>query len=88
MGVTGVQKNISDSLNEEVAVVKKMIHSPLAIGFGISNPEQAKKVAALGEAVVIGSALVNLIEKNLEDTARGNQELQGFARQITEAIKT
>ena len=64
MGVTGAQKAISETLAAEVEHIKKFIKSPLAIGFGISTPAQAKTVSLYSDAIVVGSALVDLIEKN------------------------
>jgi tryptophan synthase alpha chain len=64
LGVTGAQSALSSSLGDELERVRKSVKAPLAVGFGISTPEHARSVAALAEGVVVGSALVQLIEAN------------------------
>jgi tryptophan synthase alpha chain len=63
-GVTGERATLPDELAAEVRRIKKRIRLPLAVGFGISTPEQVAAVAALADGVVVGSALVRLIEEN------------------------
>jgi tryptophan synthase alpha chain len=60
-GVTGMQQKISDTIRPRVALIKKHTDLPVAIGFGISTPQQARAVAACGDAVVVGSAIVTRI---------------------------
>ena len=61
-GVTGPRKNLGDDLGSFVSRVRAVTDKPLAVGFGISTPAQAGKVAALADGVVVGSALVRLAE--------------------------
>lgn len=81
-GVTGEQQALADSLPQEIARLRTYIDAPLAVGFGISTPEQAHTVAQLADGVVVGSALVRTIaagpdlattQKNLEQQARALQ---------------
>ena len=60
-GVTGEQKELSGSLASEVAKVRKVTDKSVAIGFGISKSDQARAVAKLGDAVVVGSAFVRIL---------------------------
>jgi tryptophan synthase alpha chain len=60
-GVTGMQSKISDSLGLMVAKIKKHTALPVAVGFGISTPEQGRTVAQVADAVVVGSAIVDQI---------------------------
>jgi tryptophan synthase alpha chain len=60
-GVTGEQASVSDSIGAQVAEIRKHSPLPIAVGFGISTPEQAAQVAAQSDAVVIGSAIVRRI---------------------------
>jgi tryptophan synthase alpha chain len=62
-GVTGEQTALPADLVEEVAAVRKRLSQPLAVGFGISSPEQVRAVAAIADGVVVGSALVRLVEE-------------------------
>ncbi len=60
-GVTGERDSISDSVKPLVASMRQITKLPLAVGFGISTPEQARKVAGIADAVVVGSAFVRMI---------------------------
>lgn len=60
-GVTGARAELADGLAELVAAVRKATSLPVAVGFGVSRPEQAREVAALADGVVVGSALVEAI---------------------------
>lgn len=62
-GVTGMQKKMSDTIRPRVALIKKHTKLPIAVGFGISTPQQARAVAKCGDAVVVGSAIVTQIGK-------------------------
>src|SRR5262249_23006367 len=60
-GVTGMQEKVSANIAQMTAKIRAHTDLPIAVGFGISNPEQARIVAANSEAVVVGSAIVNQI---------------------------
>lgn len=60
LGVTGVRKEITSDVGSMVKLVKESKDIPCAIGFGISTPEQAKKMAALSDGAIVGSAIVKL----------------------------
>jgi tryptophan synthase alpha chain len=60
-GVTGMQTQISASIADMTAKIRAHTDLPIAVGFGISNPDQARTVARTAEAVVVGSAIVNQI---------------------------
>lgn len=61
MGVTGVRTEITTDIGEMVSLVKKAKDIPCAIGFGISTPAQAKKMASSADGVIVGSAIVRMI---------------------------
>ncbi len=63
LGVTGVRGEITTDLNSIIDVVRRSTSIPCAIGFGISTPDQAKEMAALSDGVIVGSAIVKIIEK-------------------------
>lgn len=63
-GVTGMQSTISNSIDSMTATIRKYSDLPIAVGFGISNPEQAREVARKSEAIVVGSAIVNQIAEH------------------------
>jgi tryptophan synthase alpha chain len=64
-GVTGEQVELSGSLGTLIEKTRAVTSLPLAAGFGISTPEQAKAVARMADGVVVGSAIVRQIEKDL-----------------------
>lgn len=69
LGVTGVRSEIKTDIGSIVAAVRKYTDTPCAIGFGISTPEQAKKMAALADGVIVGSAIVKQIAANGRESA-------------------
>jgi tryptophan synthase alpha chain len=73
-GVTGEQVTVSASVTPLVQSMRALTALPLAVGFGISTPEQAREVAAVADGVVVGSAFVRTIEQN--------GDLEAFARSL------
>ncbi|HWX20291.1 MAG TPA: tryptophan synthase subunit alpha [Candidatus Binatia bacterium] len=63
-GVTGMQQKVSDTIAQMTAKIRAHTGLPIAVGFGISTPEQAKTVAQNAEAIVVGSAIVNQIAEH------------------------
>lgn len=63
LGVTGTRSEIKTDLASIVKVVREHTGIPCAIGFGISTPEQAKKMADIADGAIVGSAIVKLLEK-------------------------
>ena len=67
LGVTGTRSEIRTDLSSIVEVVRQNTDIPCAIGFGISTPEQAKKMAGISDGAIVGSAIVKLLEKYVAD---------------------
>lgn len=63
LGVTGTRSEITTDLDAIVSVVRRNTDIPCAVGFGISTPEQAAKMAAVSDGAIVGSAIIKLIEK-------------------------
>ena len=85
-GVTGMQSSISSTISEMTGSIRNRTELPIAIGFGISNPEQAQQVAAYGDAIVVGSAVVNKIaERGKSDTLV--PDVAEFVESLSKAIK-
>ena len=63
LGVTGTRSEIKTDLESIVKVVRQHTDIPCAIGFGISTPEQAKKMADISDGAIVGSAIIKLLEK-------------------------
>jgi len=85
-GVTGMQSSVASNLASQVARLRAHTDLPIAVGFGISNPAQAKLVAAEADGCVVGSAVVNQIAehgKSPELVAR----VGAFVKSLAEAVK-
>ena len=67
MGVTGVRNEISNDVEDMIKLVKEVKDIPCAIGFGISTPEQATKMAQISDGVIVGSAIVKIIAQYGEE---------------------
>ncbi len=71
VGVTGTQQSVAGDAKALVDRIKRHTSLPVAVGFGISNAEHVARVAEFADAAVIGSAIVELIEKSTAETAPG-----------------
>ncbi len=67
LGVTGTRSEIKTDLSSIVKVVRQNTSIPCAIGFGISTPEQARKMADIANGAIVGSAIIKLLEKYGKD---------------------
>lgn len=85
-GVTGMRDGIPESLPRMVSTIKKYTTLPIAVGFGISNPEQAKTVSKYADAVVVGSAVVDRIGK-LGKSPDMAQKVSDFVNSLVLAVK-
>ncbi len=83
-GVTGAHGAPSANIAELVKSIKAHSDVPVCVGFGISNPEQAKMVAASADGVIVGSAIVKQVEENLDHPA---EAVKAFAKPLIDAIK-
>lgn len=84
LGVTGVRSEITTDVGAMVQLVKQASDIPAAIGFGISGPEQAAKMAKVSDGVIVGSAIVKIIEKYGRDAAPYVAE---FVKSVKGAIR-
>lgn len=84
LGVTGTRSEITTDIGSIVSTIRHNTSTPCAIGFGISNPEQARKMSAYADGVIVGSAIVRLLEKYGKDSAGPIGE---FVRSMKESIK-
>ena len=70
LGVTGTRSDITTDLDSIVKVIRENTDVPCAIGFGISTPEQAAKFSAKADGVIVGSAIIKLLEKYGKDAPK------------------
>lgn len=66
LGVTGVRKEINTDIATMIQKVKEVTEVPVAVGFGISTPDQAKKMALLSDGAIVGSAIVRIVAEHGE----------------------
>lgn len=85
LGVTGTRSEITTDLASIVRVVRQHTDIPCAIGFGISTPEQAKKMAQLSDGVIVGSAIIKLLAKYGKDAPGYVGE---YVKSMKEALRT
>jgi tryptophan synthase alpha chain len=81
-GVTGARAAVSNNLDEFISRVRRVTDKPLCVGFGISTPEQAQRVAALADGVIIGSRILDIIEKSKHPAA----DVKAFIVEVRAAI--
>ena len=65
-GVTGTRENLPEEVGLAVKRIKEVSQKPVAVGFGISTPEQAKTVSRFADGIIVGSAIVKIIGENLK----------------------
>ena len=70
LGVTGTRTEIKTDLESIVKAIKENSKVPCAIGFGISKPEQARKMADISDGAIVGSAIIKIIEKYGKDSPK------------------
>ena len=64
MGVTGIRSEITTDIGEIIANIRKATDTPVAIGFGINTPEQAASYSQMADGVIVGSAIVKIIQEH------------------------
>ena len=84
MGVTGERSQITTELSSIVNMVRKVTEIPCAVGFGISTPEQAEKMAAVSDGAIVGSAIVKIIAAN---GANAGEALKEYVRSMKEGVR-
>jgi len=80
-GVTGARQTLPPELEEFVRRVRQRAHQPLCVGFGVANPEQARRAARIADGVIVGSRLIQLIEQDATFSS-----LKSFALSLRQAL--
>ena len=83
LGVTGVRSEITTDVASMVKAVRENTEVPCAIGFGISTPQQAAAMSAVSDGVIVGSAIIRILEKYGRDAA---PHVGAYVREMKEAI--
>lgn len=84
LGVTGMRSEIKTDLKSIIDLVKQATDVPAAVGFGINTPEQAAEISKISDGVIVGSAIVKIIEKYGENAAG---EVYKYVKEMKDAIR-
>ena len=86
-GVTGARAVLSDEIAPMIAELRKHTDKPISVGFGVSTPDQATQIAGIADGVIVGSAIVNVIEEHINDEARLLTAVKQFASDLAGGVK-
>jgi len=86
-GVTGAREKLPEELEQAVRGIKQQSKKPVAVGFGISSPEQAKRISLFADGVIVGSAIVKMIEENQESPELIDR-VRDFVSSLSKAFKS
>jgi tryptophan synthase alpha chain len=84
-GITGASlKNFSE-VKTRLSAIRRMTDKPIAVGFGVSTPGQAKAMAGIADGVIVGSAIVRLMEEHMDDSDLP-AIVAAFVKQLKQAV--
>lgn len=88
LGVTGARNELSSSVRPLIDEAKKISKVPVVVGFGVSKPEQVADIINAGaDGAIVGSAFVNVIERNLKNEKKMLQEIDAFGKLLKAATR-
>jgi tryptophan synthase alpha chain len=94
LGVTGERAKMSDRLQDLVHIAREHTRVPVAVGFGVSTPEQARRIAQFADGVIVGSAFIRRIEQvvatqqNDLEMASVVDEISAFTHELIDAVQS
>ncbi|MFA9464915.1 MAG: tryptophan synthase subunit alpha [Velocimicrobium sp.] len=83
MGVTGIRSEINTDISSMIDAIREVTDIPCAVGFGINTPQQAKQMAKCSDGVIVGSAIVKIIEQHGD---HANETLYEYVSSMKQAI--
>lgn len=83
MGVTGVRSSLAQNVEEMILKVKETTNIPVSVGFGISTPEQGAKLGKVADGIIVGSAIVKLVEEHGKNSP---SYVEAYTRTMKEAV--
>ena len=86
-GVTGARTMLSDEVAPMITELRKHTDKPISVGFGVSTSEQATQVAQVADGVIVGSAIINVVEEHIDDEAKLLTAVKQFASNLAEGVK-
>ncbi len=88
VGITGSKNELTEEITNNIQKIKKVTSLPVALGFGISTPEQAKMAGKIADGVIVGSAIVREIEKHSsQDSSILVNEVGAFVGELVNSTK-
>jgi len=84
-GTTGARKSLPKELAGQVRRVKRITTKPVCVGFGVSNPRQAREISRVADGIIVGSAIIKVIERNLGRRALVPKVTE-FVRRLRQAL--
>ena len=85
MGVTGTRTSVSSGARALVARLREVTELPIAVGLGVSTPEQAQEVAQYADGVIVGSAFIRLLQES-RTLAEGIEKVGALARNLSKGL--
>jgi tryptophan synthase alpha chain len=85
-GITGERAKLPEELSTYIKELKALTEKPLAVGFGVSTPAQARQVAGLADAVIVGSAIVRLIDECVREGADPVPRVGDYVEEMVKAL--
>jgi tryptophan synthase alpha chain len=85
-GVTGARRELPPEVASNVRIIKSMTRKPVAVGFGISAPVQARSIARIADGIIVGSAIVRIIADNQKNNDAIISKVSNFAKKLAKAI--
>jgi tryptophan synthase alpha chain len=86
-GITGQNSADIDHLKKSIKAIKSSTKLPIVAGFGIKNRKDVEQISAFTDGVVVGSSIVNIIKKNLDDKNKMINEIDIFTKDLKEGVK-
>ncbi|WP_289219817.1 tryptophan synthase subunit alpha [Ileibacterium valens] len=86
LGVTGMRSSLNQSLEGIIEQIRKVSDVPIAVGFGISNPEQASQMAQIADGVICGSAIIKNIFESQKDNLPVPDQVYSFVYDMKQAV--
>tara|TARA_Y100001960_G_scaffold315343_1_gene380741 strand:+ start:84 stop:878 length:795 start_codon:yes stop_codon:yes gene_type:complete len=81
-GITGQKSANIKELKHSIKIIKKHTKLPIVCGFGVKNSEQVKEICKISDGVVVGSSIVNIIEKNLKNNKKTISSIEKFVKKL------
>ena len=78
---------LSDEIAPMITELRKHTNKPISVGFGVSTPEQAAQVAQIADGVIVGSAIVDVIEEHISDESKLLAAVKQFASDLAAGVK-